>query len=507
MKRLINLFIICSVVLLSSCLKDITDLNVDPNNPETVEPGLLFKYAVKRGMGSYLTQSHLEYNGLQQWIMYMATRGGIELGNAYPSPAGGDAFWNESYINAMNNAQVIIRQAEDDPAMVNMKAAATIWKSFLMSRVTDLWGDAPYSKALDGNPSLEFTPSYDSQKEIYHALLDDLATAVLSFNPDQAFFDEDTDLVFAGNIDLWIRFANSLRLRLAIRISSVEPDYASGIASELVSLPLIESNVQNASFQFNSIFNKPLYEAGSVRYAEGSAYINPSKFLVDLLVESSDPRTPFILEKTALSATFPFIPEYRGVPNLVPYNSEVWEGYNLDAQLGDPLGQWGDVSRIGLWYMNNDRPFPLFTYSEVCFLKAEAALLGWWSGDALELIKEGVGAHMDYINAHTEVEQQITTIDKTNFLNSITEGNLEEIITQKYLLFVYENVFEAYADYRRTGFPVLLDYEGNPINSQNFPKRLIYPYSEYTFNRENYQQAIEQQGPDNATTHLWWDIN
>lgn len=507
MKKSFILLTMSLVVLFTSCLKDITDLNTDPNNPTTVDPQLLFKFAVKRGMGSYLTQSHLEYNGLQQWTMYMATRGGVEPGNEYPSPAGGDGFWNESYIDAMNNAQVIIRQATDNPEMVNMKAAATIWKTQLMLRVTDLWGDVPYSKALLGNPDLEFTPEYDLQEEIYQAMNNDLLLAAASFDNTKPFFNEDSDLVYGGDMENWKRFANALRLRIAIRISSVDPELSRSITSDLAELPLIESNDQIASFQFNSVFNKPLFEAGSIRYQEGSAYINPGKFLVDLLVGTSDPRISFILEKTALSATYPFIPEYRGVPNLLAYNSEIWDGYNLDAQLGDPLGSWGDVSRIGLWYMNSERPFPVFSYSEVCFLKAEAALNGMWPGDAMDYFKQGIRSHMEYINQYTEAENTISEFEILNYLNSFDEVTLEAIIMQKYLLFVYENVFEAYADYRRTGFPVLTDYDGNAINQETFPRRLIYPYSEFTYNRENYQKAVNIQGPDNSSTRMWWDNN
>ncbi len=493
------------VALLSSCLKEITDLNTDPNNPQTTDPQLLFKYSVKRGMGNYLTASHLEYTGLQHWVMYFASRGGIEPGNEYPSPAGGDGFWSENYIDAMNNVQVIIVQANDNPDMDNLKAASLVWKTYIMHRITDLWGDAPYSEALKGNPELEFTPQYDTQKDIYIQMLGDLKDAINLFDDSKSFFSSDSDLIYGGNMDSWIRFANSLRLRLAIRISNVDVELSTSVINDIKPLPLIESNDQIASFKYNSVFNKPLFEAGGIRYEEGSSYINPSKFLVDLLVETSDPRISFLLEKTTLSITYPFIDEYRGVPNLLPYNSETWDNYNLDAQLGDPLGQWGDVSRIGLWYMNNERPFPILTHSEVCFLKAEAALMGLWDGNANDHLQQGIRSHMEYMNQYPNNDNTIGDIQITNYINSIGDITLEKIITQKWILFAYENVFESYADYRRTGFPQLLDFYGNTINNDIFPVRLRYPYSEFTFNRQNYLNAVSKQGPDNEFTKLWWD--
>ncbi len=504
MKTKIYLTLIAGIILLfGSCVKDLTELNSDPNNSTQADPDLLFKYSVKRGMGSYLTQSNLEYNGIQQWMMYFASRGGVEPGNEYPSPSGGDAFWNESYIDAMNNAQVIIRESDEHPEWINKKAAALIWKTFMMHRITDLWGDAPYSEALKGNPGLDFTPAYDSQEEIYLQMLDDLKWAANAFDESQPFFDAGSDLLFHGNTENWIRFANSLRFRLAMRISGVKADITQEVLQELNSAKLISEESQTAAFQFNSVFNKPLFEAAVIRYQEGEQYINPGKFLVDLLLNTNDPRTGYILEKTTLSETFPFIAEYRGVPNLLPYNSEEWNNYNLDAQLGDPLGKWGDVSRIGNWYLNNDRPMPILSYSEMCFLKAEAALKGYWPGDPMEYLKEGIRADMLYMNSYAS-EPLISDMDILNYLNQIQVADQEQIITQKYILFTYENVLEAYAEYRRTGFPILLNFDDEPINSDIFPKRLRYPYSEFTYNRENYLKAVENQGADNQLTRLWW---
>ncbi|MCK9451091.1 MAG: SusD/RagB family nutrient-binding outer membrane lipoprotein [Bacteroidales bacterium] len=504
MKKIYLIFIIVLSTALSSCVKDLGELNKDPNNSTVSNPDLLFKYAIKRGMGSYITNSNIEYNGLHQWMMYFAKRNGVEPGNEYPSPSGGDAFWNESYIDAMNNVEVIIRVAGNKAEMANKKAAAMVWKSFIVHRITDLWGDVPYSEALSGNPNLEFTPTYDSQESIYTQLFQDLATAEAAFDEGMPFFTSESDLLFGGDLNKWKRFANALRFRLAIRISVVDPVLSQQQLAGIDPDMLINDESQTAAFQFNSVFNKPLYEAAVIRFQEGEQYINPSKFLTDLLTNSNDPRIKYILKKTSLSEAFPFIQTYRGVPNLLPYNSEVWNNYNLDAQLGDPLGKWGDVSRIGDWYLNNDRPMPLFSYAEMCFLKAEAALNGNWPGDPMEYLKAGIRASMEVMNAYAETPK-ISEMEISNYLNQLQAADLETIITQKYIHFTYENVFEAYADYRRTGFPVLLDYYGESIDQTIFPKRLKYPYSEFTYNRDNYLQAIEQQGIDSQLTPIWWN--
>lgn len=499
MKKII-LTICSSLVLLTSCVKDFEVLNTDPNNTQDVDPELLLKYSLKHGMSNFLTASHLEYNGLHQYMMYFATRGGIEPGNEYEQPSGADGFWRETYVDVANNTQQVINITDND----QLKAIAMIWKIYQMQGITDLYGDVPYSEAFKGNPELEFSPAYDRQEEIYHSFVVDLKKAVQLLEHGNGTISAEADLIYSGNTENWIRFAHSLLLRCAIRVNQVDADFSGEIITYLHDKRLIESNDQNATFQFNSVSQKPLYYAAEVQYEQGEQYINPGKYLVDLLVNSEDPRKRILFNKATLSDDYPFIDEYRGVPNLLPYSNDEWDNYNLDAQLGDELGQYGDVSRVGNWCTSNTRPTSLLSYAEVCFLKAEAALSGLWSGNAMDLLKEGITAHFNEINFYATDEQEITQQEINAYLQNIQEATLEEIITQKYIIFAYENVFEAYADFRRTGYPILKDYYEEPINTDIFPKRLKYPYSEYSLNKDNYEEAVSMQGADTQETKLWW---
>jgi len=500
------ILIIAAIVVLSSCKSDLTDLNVNPNDSLESDPELLFKHSVRRGMSNYLTATNLEYNGIAHWTMYFAARGGINENIPYVSPPGGDAYWQEAYVDAMNNAQVIIdreESAEEDYS--SLKAVALIWKTYIAHRITDLWGAIPYSQALQGNPELSFAPDYDTQKQVYEKMLSDLAIAVEQIENGTSVITPEADLLFGGNLQGWKEFANSLRFRLAIRVSDVDGDMASAVLNELQSAELFQSNATSAEFQFNSVFNNPVNEAGNIRFFEGEQYVNPSKFLVDVLIDSDDPRIKFYLEEANLYNTFDFLDQYKGVPNLLSFNSEEWEDYNLDAALGDPNGEWGDVSRIGEFFMNNERPVPLLSYSELCFLQAEAVLKGLWNGNANELVREGVRAHMEHMNFHNYSDHEnIDAGDIDDYVNGISGVDLEEIITQKWILLAYENTLESFAELRRTGFPTLVDFYGEPIDMSLFPKRLKYPNSEPTLNQENYLNALEQQGPDELTTPVWW---
>jgi len=364
-KNFISIFTL--LTLLSGCKKDISSLNINPNDSLEPNPELIFKHAVKRGMSNYITATNLEYNGISSWVMYLANRGGINPSVPYSSPPGGDAFWNESFIDAMSNSQVII-DFEGEEDYTNLKAAALIWKTFIAHRVTDLWGAIPYSEALQGNPELTFAPAYDSQLEVYERMLSDLAIANESIDESLDFISSESDLLFKGNLDLWKRFANSLRFRLAMRVSNKDQSMAEEVLNELAIDDLFLSNQASAEFQFNSVFNNPVNEAGNIRFFEGEQYINPSKFLVDKLLDTSDPRLRFMIEEASLYDTFDFLDQYKGVPNLLSFNSSEWDNYNLDETLGDPLGEWGDVSRMGEFFLNNERPKPLLSYSEICLM-------------------------------------------------------------------------------------------------------------------------------------------
>jgi hypothetical protein len=495
----IHLTLILIVLLLAAmftgCKKDLAELNTNPNEPSTTDPNYLFRYALQQGAGNYNSDVTLEQWGLMNWTMFMAARGGIEPGKEYIIPSGKDDFWREQYTNALSNTQVIIEMAAGDPDMVNMRAAAMIWKINLSHKLTDLWGDIPYSDALKGISDLNYAPFYDRQDAIYKSMLEELKNAVESFDGSKMFFDPEVDLVFQGDINKWIAFGNSLRLRLATRINRIDHSKYEDVVNNLVGQPLISENHESALFPFNSVVKNHLYE--TMFRGESVVQNNPSKFMVDLLVNTEDPRLPVLCEKAPLSF-LPIFPEYNGVPNLIPNNDPIWNTYNPD-------GDWGDISRIGSWFLRNETPGVIMSYAEVCFLKAEAALNGLWPGSSEDYVKQGVRANMGFYGEYGDEDHVIPEEKIEAYLADLPETTLELIITQKWISFIFENGYEAYAEYRRTGFPILTDYDGQPINEDIFPVRMIYPYSEFTLNRDNYNDAINHQGADNEFTRVWWD--
>jgi len=481
---------------LSACVADLEELNINPNQPNITDVNQLFTYSLKHGMGGYNVDVTLEQWGIMHWMMYLADRGGIEPGKEYEMPGGKDGFWSEQYADALANVQEIINITENDAEKTNMNAIAKIWKVFLFSRITDLWGDIPYFNALKGNSDLIYSPDYNLQENIYTDLLFTLKNTSESLSTDLESFQASSDLIYQGDVQKWKAFANSLRLRLAIRIKNANPTLYQSELLDLANVELIQSNDDNALFPFNSVVKNHLFEA----HFRGEAVVqnNPSQFFVDLLKSRNDPRIAVMLEKAPLSI-IPIYEEYKGVPNLMYNNDPIWNEFDDD---------WGDISKIGSWYLRNETPGVIMNYSEVCFLKAEASLDGFWTGDAKTYLDEGIRAHVTFIAAYGENEDVIDVAELDTYLNNVTVVDLEEIITQKYILFAFENGYEAYNDFRRTGFPRLEKYDGSEIDKSIFPYRLIYPTSEITLNRENYMKAIENLGgEDSSYKKVWWNEN
>ncbi len=496
MKKNIFLLLFVLSVFIISCKKNLTELNINPNEVNYVEPALLFKQSLKAGAGSYNSDVNVEQWGLMNWVMFMAAKGGVVAGEEYVVPGSKDAVWNEQYANALMYAQETLNLYADSANYCNKIAAARIWKVFLFHRIVDLWGEIPYSEALKGYSDLKYMPKYDTQKFIYYDMLNELKEAANMIDPTKEFFDASEDLVYKGDVLGWKKFANSLRLRLAVRIKFVDNQKYRQELSDIQNLDLISENSLSATFPFNSDRKNHLFEAFFTNQA--GTQNNPSKFFVDMLVNSNDPRISIFLEKTLLHEAMPWIPEYRGVPNLLENNSPEWNNFEEN---------WGDISSIGDWFLRNETPGVFMSFAEVCFLKAEAALDGYFQGDAQSFYEQGVRQNIDFYLKNTNKEYEITQSMIDNYVSALSPVDLENIITQKWITFAFENGYEAYAEYRRTGFPPLKKFDGTDINKNIFPYRFPYPASEITLNGENYAEAVQRQGADNEFTKLWWQEN
>lgn len=431
----------------------------------------------------------------------------------------GEAF-KVGYLNIMANVRKLKNNGIDN-SYPSVWAIAELIKVTGMSRVTDIYGPIPYTTV-----GLKVNNPYDNQKDIYYQFfqeIDDAQAKIKAFvasGQTLPFNFSDFDLVYNGQFSLWLKYANSLRLRLALRIVKADPAKAK-LEGEKALDPANGGVLSNAS------------ETMAVQ-VRGVGFSNPLVFIsqdwgdtrMGAAIESylsgyADPRLPKYFDKATDAA---LAGQYKGIrigSNIA--SKDAYIGYSsLNFKDGSPSFSKGS-------------PVQLMTAAEVYFLRAEAALRGWANagGSAQSLYESGIrtsftqwnaGDATTYIANATNVPAAY--VDPKNAQNnapspsSITvkwddaasnEQKLERIITQKWIS-VFPEGQEAWSEFRRTGypklFPVVQNNSGGTISTDIQIRRLPYPLQEYNTNRTELDKGIQLLGgPDNGGTRLWWDVN
>ena len=259
-----------SVLVLSSCMKDFEEINTNPNNPVTTDVEYIFNFIIKEAAGEFGIVNAYNYTYVQRWVMQTAAVWG---NSTMPPYTLFDQYriqnmWEHYYSSLLVNTELLL-QMTDNETDVNRHQAARIWKVFIFHRVTDLWGDVPYSEAwqlLDEYTDETISPAYDTQESIYQDMLSILKDASSKIEKSKGFYNND--MIFDGDLDLWIKFANSLRLRLAVRSGN----------QELVNEIITEDNL----FSSND-------EAAYFTYIETQDWWNP---YYEINIDSKNPSSP-----------------------------------------------------------------------------------------------------------------------------------------------------------------------------------------------------------------------
>jgi len=427
-----------------------------------------------------------------------------------------DVIWSVPYSNVMNNVKSISDLTKTDFPTLN--GVAMILKVAAMHRVTDVFGPIVYSNFGD----LTNAGVYDSQQDAYNAFFTDLDIAVTNLTTDidsQKF--TAFDLSYDGNYTQWVKLANSLRLRLAIRISKVDPAKSKTEGEKALSQSLGLMVANEDGFFVNGSLDHPL---SVIDNSWGDIRMNAS--MESILTGYNDTRKDaFFLEKNPTdSETIPVVSgELKGVRAGLPLLS----GYS------DELTQKADYINFAVINDNIHTPkVQLMTTAEVAFLKAEAALRGWTgAGDAqanyeqgimLSFQQHGATGAAEYIADNTSTPANY--VDPVNASNNIAamstntvawdgaatnEEKLEKIITQKWIAMFPEGQ-EAWSEFRRTGypkiFPVVSNQSGGTIDTDIQIRRIPFVDSEKSTNAAGVTTATSLlSGPDNGGTRLWWD--
>lgn len=471
----ISLFGALMATALVSCdPSDFGDMNVDPNNPSVPVTSNLFTTAVRGVIGPVTDIDPTLYSQqISEKFYTEASRYGTQqfsFNGFYSSP-----LINLEQIIQLNTDEATKGTAAQNGANNNQIAAARILKAYFFWHITDRWGDIPYSQALNGREN--FKPVYDKQDAIYNSLFTELKEASAQITPGTISGDQ----LLGGNMDSWKLFANSMRLVMALRLSKVNPEKGKTEFASAFADGVISSNAQNVTYKFLADENNdsPWEDRFQTRLD-----FCVSKKMVDLLAGYGDPRLPVFADKAVLTQT------YAGMP------------YGLEQGAAGAIPN-GQVSFLGIALRSQASPGYVMTYAQMQFTLAEGALLGWISGDAATFYNKGIEASFGQYGVYSAAAHAAYIAQPGVVYNPAT--GLEQIITQKWVA-QFLNGYEAWADWRRTGFPILTPPASTISPSGLIPRRQGYPTTERDLNGVNYETALQSlAGKDDLDGKVWWD--
>lgn len=495
------------VLTIVGCKKDFENINDDPNSPGgTIRTSFLLSGAQKGLMdftwdafwGAQTGNQLAQYWSSNQYASESRYQFRTSVTNGYWTRlyAGGNNDADEN-MGGINELQTIINLCKESPSEYigfgdpnNQIAVATIMKVWAMQMITDTWGDAPYSEAWKGFANTQ--PKYDSQRDIYIGLLNELNGALSLINEGA---DGPTgDLIYSGNMSAWRKFANSLKMRLAIRMSDRESAMASTAINEALADGIFTSNADNAMFNYlPSVPNTNLYYYN--RYIDSRIDYAGSNILVDQLLALEDPRISAYVDQNSNG-------EYVG---------EVYGLTDADATATANA----DISQRSSRILEADAPGIYMAYAETQFILAEAVERGFIGGSASDYYNAGITASMEYWLIEgvdtDDVAGAIATYlarPDVDYASVIGGGaTWKQAIGKQKWLALYMQGFEGWSEYRRLDFGILQLPAGGVLDGSGIPLRMMYPVDEQTLNSANYGAAVGNQGADSHDTRVWWDVN
>ena len=498
-KNKILLLVIAMLAIHSSCDDGFAEINTNPQSAINIDPNFQMTWVQLRTSGGRYEnwRAGLIYSSMM--IQHLAATCGYWSGDKYTFNGGySSSLIDRAYTESVKDMQDLVNTLQagevGDPTMLGM---ARIWRVVIFQRLTDMYGDIPYFEAGKGAlEGIDF-PAYDSQEAIYMDMLKELEEGAAQIGSGGF---GGADLIYGGDAAQWKRFANSLMLRLSMRLSEVDPGTAQAWASKAIAGGVMASNADDAFIQHTNgpagINKNGIGEVLDKSNGFGDDCPRLSATLVGMMEATGDPRLPIFgapSENTGVIA---------GMPN----------GLDETTLPDNPTGtSTADFSRINPTIVSVASPMMFMTYAETELLLAEAAMRGWGASDAGSHFEAGLRAGVkmwEHYDASFAVDE--AAVDAFVAANPFDAANGMEQIGNQYWLATFLNEYEAFSNWRRTGFPALtpVNYAGNVTNGQ-IPLRLATNPGEGSLN-PNFEAAKTRQGlgsdfQSHMSVPVWWD--
>ena len=514
-----NYYIILLTVMifLVSCTNGFEELNQDPFGITKIDPGLLFTGA-ERGMNAG------NWDGEQTIVQqYM---------NAYNAGATAGFQFNEDvdtyntprwgiYTTVIKPLVQIINLTENDPATKNLYNMSRIWKAFAFMTLVDTYGDVPYFEAGKGYLESVNYPKYDKMDDIYTDLYNELKTATADLSESNEYVTGDiffggatssTPALITAQVAHWKKIGYSLMLRLGMRYSKVDATKAASIAQEAFTGGVIISNSDNVVV---NLYNTAVpNNFSNLQRAISPYFYYLAEPFVNQLKSTNDPRLKYMGASYANPAVFTTT---RDTTTANQYGFPV--GYDQSSVVNYPgyrgtKGGGQNYTQLNYQVVASAiAPAFLITNSQTQLLLAEAKFRGWITGGLTtqQYYEAGVMAAMDEWSLFPGVfSPAVTGSEKNTYLQHPTiaysDTDALKLINTQYWICSFTNGPEAFANWRRSGFPVLTPNAYNNNLSGGFVRRMAYPNAELSQNGNNYNTAVTRMGGDGLTQRVFWDI-
>jgi len=504
----------------AACRKGFVDINTDPNLITGTQ--INFNYLFTNA--ELITSGNSEGNGYEDWrnnliysscmIQHLSSTVSYWDGDKYLfNGTYNSAYWDENYPNSVAYITEVMHHAQGDSTLSNLYQECRIFRAFMFQRMTDMYGDCPYSQAGLGYISGTTAPRYDRQQDIYMDILHELENAAQALDPSKANTIGAADLLYNGAPQSWRKFAYSEMLRVAMRMSKVDPTAAAQWAQTAVSGGVFQDNSDNAVLAHQNLATTPVVNGtGLILLGNDPNGYRLNMTFVNYLQSTQDPRLPYLATVCAN-------------PALAADKGDTVAAHQLGQPGGyDPPDNGGayDLTLAPNWpgdqnkysvvnrytYARLDAPTFFLTAGETGLLLAEAAQRGWISGDPAVYYRTAVQHAMAQLSEQTGAGPADAIISGWLAAHPYDPAKGLQQINEQYWIAGFMDENECFANWRRSGYPTLIpvNYPGN-VTGGSIPRRFTYPQSEASSNPANYNEAVGRlPGGDKMTSRVWWDV-